>query len=249
MTGEIRNRRFWDADADAYQDAHGAAFARRARAWGVWRIPESELQHPRRRHRRRRARARMRGRAVVGQRSPRPVRVPSASISHGRSSRRAARGRPNRGSARSRSCGERDRVAVRRRVVRHRVLRSRRDELLRPARIVPEVARVVRPGGTLAFCAATPLLYLTWDAEKDARARRLHLAYSDLGRMDFGDGTIDWALPPGDWIRLLRGQRSRDRGSDRAHAAAERDHDLRRLRSPQVGAAVARRVDLEGAED
>src|SRR5260370_590163 len=42
---ERRNRAFWDADADDYQAAQAADLrSDRARAWGVWRIPESEVQ-------------------------------------------------------------------------------------------------------------------------------------------------------------------------------------------------------------
>ena len=73
-----------------------------------------------------------------------------------------------------------------------------------PERTLPEVARVVRPGGTFAFCAATPFPYLTWNAEKEKQTTRLHRTYDDLGRQDFDDGTIDWVLPPGEWIRRLR---------------------------------------------
>ena len=73
-----------------------------------------------------------------------------------------------------------------------------------PALILPEVARVLRPGGLLAFCAATPLLYLTWNMEKGTQSRRLHHTYDDLGLIDFDDGTVDWVLPPGEWIQVLR---------------------------------------------
>ena len=41
---ERRNRDFWDADADDYQAAHAADLDDAPRAWGAWRIPESELQ-------------------------------------------------------------------------------------------------------------------------------------------------------------------------------------------------------------
>src|SRR5262249_37933086 len=40
---ERRNREFWDADADAYQSAHAADLDRAPRAWGVWRIPEADV--------------------------------------------------------------------------------------------------------------------------------------------------------------------------------------------------------------
>jgi hypothetical protein len=39
-----KNRRDWDLSSDAYQAAHGANLQRTALAWGVWRVPESQLQ-------------------------------------------------------------------------------------------------------------------------------------------------------------------------------------------------------------
>src|SRR4029079_14244332 len=45
---------------------------------------------------------------------------------------------------------------------------------------------------------------LTWDPAKEKQTRRLHRTYDDLGRQDFGEGTIDWVLVPVKWGRLLR---------------------------------------------
>jgi 2-polyprenyl-3-methyl-5-hydroxy-6-metoxy-1,4-benzoquinol methylase len=44
VDAERQNRRFWDRDADAYQDVHGQQLHDTARAWGVWRVPEAELR-------------------------------------------------------------------------------------------------------------------------------------------------------------------------------------------------------------
>jgi hypothetical protein len=66
------------------------------------------------------------------------------------------------------------------------------------------VARLLRTDGLLAFCQATPLVYLTWDARRQRQDTRLHRSYWDLGRMYFGEGTMDFELPHGEWIRLLR---------------------------------------------
>jgi ubiquinone/menaquinone biosynthesis C-methylase UbiE len=73
-----------------------------------------------------------------------------------------------------------------------------------PTAILSEINRVIRPDGTLAFCGTHPLLYLTYDREKQQQSRKLQIEYSALGRMDLGEGTIDWALPPSEWIAMLR---------------------------------------------
>ena len=39
-----RNREHWDAKADVYQAAHGTFIGRPELRWGVWQIPESELE-------------------------------------------------------------------------------------------------------------------------------------------------------------------------------------------------------------
>jgi ubiquinone/menaquinone biosynthesis C-methylase UbiE len=43
MASSTKNRSFWNSTSDAYQGTHGATLAERAMAWGVWRVPESEL--------------------------------------------------------------------------------------------------------------------------------------------------------------------------------------------------------------
>jgi SAM-dependent methyltransferase len=69
---------------------------------------------------------------------------------------------------------------------------------------VAECARLLRPGGALVFCCTHPLLYLTWDAAQGRQTRKLRVDYAQLGRTTPSEGTIDWALPPSGWIRVLR---------------------------------------------
>src|SRR3954471_23818704 len=38
-----RNRAAWDAESDAYQARHGEQLSDPRRGWGVWNIPEAEL--------------------------------------------------------------------------------------------------------------------------------------------------------------------------------------------------------------
>jgi ubiquinone/menaquinone biosynthesis C-methylase UbiE len=72
-----------------------------------------------------------------------------------------------------------------------------------PEQLVPEVSRVLRPGGRLVFCVATPLLYLTYDAERDRQGRKLRTPWFGRRRWEFGDGTVDYCIPTGEWLRLF----------------------------------------------
>ena len=73
-----------------------------------------------------------------------------------------------------------------------------------PRVTVPEVARLLRPGGLLAFAQTSPLLYLTWDERRERQDTRLHRSYFGLARLELGDGTIDFQIPHGEWFRLFR---------------------------------------------
>jgi SAM-dependent methyltransferase len=72
-----------------------------------------------------------------------------------------------------------------------------------PTRLVPECARLLRPGGLLAFSMPSPILDLFYDAEGDRVDERLHNDYFDLRRFDAAE-EVSFQLPYGDWIRLLR---------------------------------------------
>jgi SAM-dependent methyltransferase len=73
-----------------------------------------------------------------------------------------------------------------------------------PVRIVPEAARLLRPGGRLAFCHATPLLYLTWDERRQRQTRRLQRTAFGRRLFDSGAGTVDYQVATGEWIRVMR---------------------------------------------
>jgi len=73
-----------------------------------------------------------------------------------------------------------------------------------PAATIPEVARVVRPGGRLVFSKTTALVYLTFDWARDRQDVRLHHDYFEMRVFDSGEGTVDFQIPYGDWIRTIR---------------------------------------------
>ncbi|MDQ1454446.1 MAG: hypothetical protein QOH28_66 [Actinomycetota bacterium] len=200
MSSHVRhNRAFWDADADSYQAAHGDQLARAPLAWGAYRVPESELQ----------VLGDVTGRRVLElgcgaaqwsiALAERGARAIGLDISHGQllHARRSAPNLPL-----VHANGEQlpfsdkcfDIVFCD-----HGAL-----SFCDPDVSVPECARVLRSGGLLAFCCTHPMLYLTWDDAREQQTRKLHIDYAQLGRMALDEGTIDWVLPPGAWIRVLR---------------------------------------------
>ena len=70
---------------------------------------------------------------------------------------------------------------------------------------VPEAARILRPGGLLAFSTATPLLDLCWLPGADAPEAQLRVDYFGLDRVVDDGETIEFQRTDGDWIRLFRG--------------------------------------------
>jgi SAM-dependent methyltransferase len=193
------NRAFWDADADDYQQMHGDELAHAPSAWGAFRVPESELQ-------------------VLGDVAQRDVLELGCGAAQW-SIALAARG--------ARVVGldvSQGQLAHARRAAPALALVQASGEQLPfadmsfdivfcdhgamsfcdPEISTAECARLLRPGGLLAFCCTHPMLYLTWDDAREEQTRKLQIDYAQLGRMALEEGTIDWVLPPSAWIRVLR---------------------------------------------
>ncbi len=73
-----------------------------------------------------------------------------------------------------------------------------------PLRTVPEVARLLRPGGRLVFSHPTPLFDVCWNPATDAVEEQLHNDYFALSRFGESNGSVYFQLPYGAWIRLFR---------------------------------------------
>jgi SAM-dependent methyltransferase len=203
IDGERRNREFWDADADDYQAAHRDDFERAPNAWGVWRIPESELQ----------VLGDVRGRDMLEfgcgaaqwsialvSRGARPV-----GLDQSRSQLRHAR--------RLQQAGGTDFPLVCASATAVPLASSSFDVVFAdhgafsfcdPILAVAETARLLRPGGRLVFCHATVLGYLTWDESGERQTRKLRRPYFGSRVFDSGSGTVDAVVPTGDWIRIFR---------------------------------------------
>ena len=74
-----------------------------------------------------------------------------------------------------------------------------------PYRWIPEAARLLRPGGDLIFLKTGLLRVLTTPDDGEAAGERLARSYFDLHRIEWSDdGSVEFDLPHGEWIRLFR---------------------------------------------
>lgn len=74
---------------------------------------------------------------------------------------------------------------------------------------VPEAARLLRPGGTLAFLTNHPLLSVCYPDDGAAADRTLHRPWFGLHRLDWSDAPVDpsgveFNLPIAEWLALFR---------------------------------------------
>ena len=202
---ERHNRSFWDRDADAYQDAHGGLLRDAPAAWGAWRIPERAVG----------ALGDVAGldmlelgcgaaqwSIALHRLGARPV-----GLDQSRGQLRHARALLDATAARvALLCASAEAVP----------LADERFDLVMcdhgamsfcdPELTVPEVARLLRAGGRLVFSQTTPWPYLAWNFAKERVGRRLRRSYFGIRRFDdgAGEGTVDFQLPYGEWIRCFR---------------------------------------------
>ena len=76
-----------------------------------------------------------------------------------------------------------------------------------PYQTVPEVARVLRPGGLFAFNMPSPIIWLALGEDEAPPARELRTEYFGMRSTESEDPewrTTEFQLGYGDWIRLFR---------------------------------------------
>ena len=199
-----RNRASWNREADAYQREHATQLNRFDRpGWGVWEIPEAKLE----------VLGDVRGKNVLeygcgggqwsialARRGATPVGLDLSirQLEHARRlMREAGASFPvvNADAERTPFGGGSFDVVF----CDHGAM-----TFADPERTVPEVARVLRPGGLFAFNIASPLLWLTIvDGDEKPAGTELRREYFGMRRGAW-EGTVEFQLPYGEWIRLFR---------------------------------------------
>jgi SAM-dependent methyltransferase len=199
-----RNRAFWDRTSDEYQQRNAAFIGRPEPRWGMWQLPESELQ-------------------VLGDVAGKDVlelgcgAAQWAILLAGRGARMV--GLDN--SARQLEHARESMAAA---GVDFPLVHSGAEQVplqdasfdvvfcdhggmsfADPYLTVAEVARLLRPGGLFAFSHSTPLALLCWSAETETMERRFMRDYFGMHRFDeLDDEPVEFNLPYGEWIRLFR---------------------------------------------
>jgi len=200
---QLRNRRAWDAASDDYQRRHGAQLAANAEAWGVWSLPESDLQ----------LLGDVEGRDVLefgcgaaqwsislARRGARCVALDNSErqLEHARAATAAARSdvRLVHGNAESPPFGGATFDIV---FCDHGAVSYSSPEVT-----IPQVARLLRPGGIFAFSVGHPLREVCWDWKTDQLSRTLIQSYFDLGAIeDPADGSVSYVRPVATYVSLL----------------------------------------------
>jgi SAM-dependent methyltransferase len=200
-----QNREFWDADADDYQAEHAPDLDAEPRGWGVWRIPESDVG----------ALGDVAGLDVLeygcgGAQWAVALAADGARVvglDQSRGQLRYARALvAETASAVSLVCASGEAVPFADGSFDLVFCDHGAMSFCDPGHSVAEVARLLRPRGRLVFSHATPWPYLAWNFDQDRISRRLRRSYFGMRRFDDGDGqgTIDFQLPYGEWIRCFR---------------------------------------------
>jgi len=198
---ERRNREFWDADADAYQTAHAEQLERGA-AWGVWGIPEAELD-------------------ILGDTRARDVLELGCGAAHwsvaltgdgarcvaldqSREQLRHARlAQHGADAAFPLTCASGEAIPFASESFDIVFCDHGAFSFCDPDHVVSEAARVLRPGGLLAFNHSTLLHTLCWNAKTETVGKKLRLPYFGAREFDWDDGTVDFHLTYGGWIRCF----------------------------------------------
>lgn len=197
------NRDNWNADSDTYQSDHGAGLtASGAPAWGVWRVPEAELQ-------------------LLGEVRDRDVLELGCGAAQWSIALAEAGARPV-GLDISEKQLEHASTLMQVAGVDFPLVHASAEAVPLPDSsfdivfcdygamtfcdpyvTVPEVARLLRPKGILVFCGATPIIEMCYPEDSDHPQDRLLMDYFGMWSLPY-EGYVEFMLPYGAWIRLFR---------------------------------------------
>jgi SAM-dependent methyltransferase len=196
------NRASWERTSDAYQEAHAAQLSTSEPGWGVWQIPERQLH-------------------VLGEVRGRDVLEYGCGAAQWSICLAKQGARPVGLDVSSRQLGHARRLMAENGVAFPLLLASAEDAPLRdgsfdivfcdhgalsftdPERSIPEAARLLRPGGLLAFSMDTSLLELCWPVGQEQPGAMLSGNYFEQRAIHDGE-QVYFRLTFGDWIRLFR---------------------------------------------
>ena len=198
-----KNRAYWERESDAYQARHGPQLAAKAGlAWGVWQIPEAELR-------------------VLGDMAGLDALELGCGAAQWSIALAGLGARPVGLDVSPRQLEHARRGMAAAGVDFPLVEASAEDVPLEgeafdvvfcdhgafnfadPGRLVPECARLLRPGGLLAFSRLSPVIDLCFDLGAERVEERLVNDYFELERFEDSE-SVDFFLPYGGWIRLFR---------------------------------------------
>jgi SAM-dependent methyltransferase len=199
-----RNRAAWDAASDEYQERHREFIGRPEPRWGMWQLPESEL-------------------GILGDVAGKDVLeygcgAAQWSILLARAGARTV-GLDNSGRQLEHARELMAEAGVEFPLVHASAGEAPLEDesfdivfcdhgamtFADPHATVPEVARLLRPGGLFAFSHSTPLALVCFDAEADTMRPELLRPLFRLHRIPWSDDEpVEFNLPQGKWIELFR---------------------------------------------
>jgi SAM-dependent methyltransferase len=200
---ETQNRAAWDADADDYQARHGEQLlSSSGLAWGTYQVPEAELR-------------------ILGDVAGKDILELGCGAAQWSIALAKVGARPVGIDLSERQLEHARRLMADARVdfplihgsAEHVPLPDGSFDIVfcdhgamtfaDPYRTVPEVVRLLRPGGLFAFNHHTPIESIAWPLDGDRVGDRLVVDYFGMHRLDDGE-TSTFQLPYGEWIRLFR---------------------------------------------
>jgi len=198
-----QNRVSWNADCESYQSDHGPQLKESGGyAWGVWQIPETELQ-------------------VLGEVSDRDILELGCGAAQW-SIALASRGARPVGLDLSENQLAHARRSMAEAGVDFPLVHASAESVpladesfdivfcdygamtfADPYVTVPEAARLLRPGGLLAFSGATPIIEMCYPEDEEHPGEQLLQNYFSMWKLPW-EGYVEFMLPYGAWIRLFR---------------------------------------------